>query len=114
MKITSIHETVVPIRSEIRNAYISFAEMTVSAVAVHSDILKGGKRLAGYGFHSNGRYAQSGILRDRMIPRLKNAAPQTLLDDSGENFDPARAWQVMMANEKPGGHGERSVAVGTL
>src|SRR5947209_3519515 len=103
MKITSIHETVVPIRSEIRNAYISFAEMTVSAVAIHSDVVKEGKRLAGFGFHSNGRYAQSGILRERMIPRLMKAEAKGLLDDSGENFDPARAWQVMMKNEKPGG-----------
>ena len=66
MKITRIHETVVPIRSEIRNAYISFAEMTVSAVAVHTDVVRNGTPVVGYGFHSNGRYAQSGILRDRL------------------------------------------------
>ena len=28
--------------------------------------------------------------------------------------DPGCAWDVMMSNEKPGGHGERSVAVGVL
>src|SRR5438477_8737900 len=114
MKITSINETVVPIRSELRNAYISFAEMTVSAVAIHTDIVRNGKAIIGYGFHSNGRYAQSGILRDRLIPRLMAARPETLLDESGKNFDPNRAWAIMMTNEKPGGHGERSVAVGTL
>ncbi|MGH7122642.1 MAG: enolase C-terminal domain-like protein, partial [Acetobacteraceae bacterium] len=30
------------------------------------------------------------------------------------NLDPDRVWAVMMQNEKPGGHGERSVAVGTI
>jgi L-alanine-DL-glutamate epimerase-like enolase superfamily enzyme len=104
----------VPIRSEIRNAYISFAEMTASAVAIHTDVVRDGKPVIGYGFNSNGRYSQSGLMRDRMIPRLLAADTAALLDDSGENFDPAKAWHIMMANEKPGGHGERSVAVGVL
>lgn len=108
MRITEIRDIVVPIRSELRNAYISFAEMTASAVAIHTD-----SGFTGYGFHSNGRYAQSGILRDRMIPRLLAADPKSLLDEDGI-VDPHRAWDAMMANEKPGGHGERSVAVGTL
>lgn len=114
MKITFINDVVVPIRSEIRNAYISFAEMTVSAVAIHTDVIRNGKPVVGYGFHSNGRYAQSGLLRDRFIPRLLKAAPESLLENTENNFGPVRAWTVMMANEKPGGHGERSVAVGTL
>ncbi len=109
MRITNIVDAVVPIRSEIRNAYISFAEMTASAVAIHTDI-----GVTGYGFNSNGRYAQSGILRDRFIPRLRNAPPEALLDETGLNFDPARAWDILMTNEKPGGHGERSVAAGVL
>jgi L-alanine-DL-glutamate epimerase-like enolase superfamily enzyme len=29
-------------------------------------------------------------------------------------LDPAKCWDAMMKNEKPGGHGERSVAVGVL
>jgi len=37
-----------------------------------------------------------------------------LRDDTRENFDPHKAWRIMMADEKPGGHGERSVAVGVL
>jgi L-alanine-DL-glutamate epimerase-like enolase superfamily enzyme len=114
MKITAIREQAVPIRSEIRNAYISFSEMTVSAIAVISDVARNGRLVAGFGFNSNGRYAQSGILRERMIPRLLSAPAERLLADDGANFDPAKAWQVMMANEKPGGHGERSVAVGVL
>ena len=39
---------------------------------------------------------------------------EALLNDDGSNFDPFKAWDAMMANEKPGGHGERSVAVGVL
>lgn len=113
MRITQINDIVAPIRSEIRNAYISFQEMTASAVAIHTDVARDGKTVTGYGFNSNGRYAQSGILRDRMIPRLLNSDPVLLLDERGI-IDPARAWQVMMTNEKPGGHGERSVAVGVL
>ena len=70
MKITAIHETVVPISSDIRNAYIDFSKMTVSVVAVVTDVRRGGRRVVGYGFNSNGRYAQSGLLRERFIPRL--------------------------------------------
>jgi L-alanine-DL-glutamate epimerase-like enolase superfamily enzyme len=113
MKITAIRDIVVPIRSEIRNAWISFSEMTASAVAIHTDSVRDGKPVVGYGFNSNGRYAQSGLLRERIIPRLMNAEPKLLLDERG-SLDPARAWQVMMTNEKPGGHGDRSVAVGII
>src|SRR5204863_3252081 len=66
------------------------------------------------GFNPNGRYGQGGLIRERFAPRLREADPASLLDASGENLDPDRVWAVMMANEKPGGHGERSVAVGTL
>lgn len=114
MKITEIRDIVVPIKSSISNAFISFSEMTVSAVAVHSDVIRNAKPVIGFGFHSNGRYAQQGILRDRMIPRLLKASPASLLSGHGNNIDPERAWQVMMTNEKPGGHGDRSVAVSTL
>jgi D(-)-tartrate dehydratase len=114
VKVVDIRETVVPIRSQIRNAYIDFSQMTVSVVALITDMVREGKPAVGFGFNSNGRYAPSGLLRDRFIPRLRVADPKTLLDETGENFDPARVWDVLMRNEKPGGHGERSVAVGVL
>lgn len=114
MRIIDIRERVVPIASEIRNAYIDFSRMTVSVVALITDIVRDGKPVVGYGFNSNGRYAPSGLLRERFIPRLKEAPPEALLDATGENFDPRRVWAVLMQNEKPGGHGERSVAVGVL
>lgn len=114
MRITAIRDEPVSIRSEIRNAFIDFSEMTISAVAVHTDVVRDGKPVVGYGFHSNGRYAQSGIMRDRLVPRLLRAPASALLTEDESNFDPLKAWRVMMANEKPGGHGERSVAVGTI
>lgn len=114
MKILDVVETVVPISSEIRNAYIDFRKMTVSVVALVTDVERNGRRVIGYGFHSNGRYAVSGILRERFIPRLMDANPEGILDENGDNLDPRRIWNVLMTNEKPGGHGERSVAVGTL
>jgi len=114
VRIVDIRETVVPIKSEIRNAYIDFSQMTVSVLALVTDVIRQGRPVVGFGFNSNGRYAASGLLRDRFIPRLKAAAPETLVDETGENLDPVRVWNVVMRNEKPGGHGERSVAVGVL
>ena len=105
MKIVEVREQSVSIRSEISNAYISFAEMTVSAAVIITDVVKDGRPVVGYGFNSNGRYAQSGIIRDRLIPRLMRAPARNLLNDERTNFDPFKAWQIMMSNEKPGGHG---------
>ena len=114
MKILSIRDGVVPIRSDIRNAYISFSEMTASIVVIESDVTRNGRRLTGYGFNSNGRYGQSGLLRERFLPRLERARPDEILAGDGSNFDPGKVWRILMANEKPGGHGDRSVAVGVL
>lgn len=114
MRIVDIRETIVPIKSEIRNAYIDFSQMTVSVVALITDAVRDGKPVVGYGFNSNGRYAPSGLLRERFIPRLKAAGSKSLLNEAGENLDPHRVWATVMRNEKPGGHGERSVAVGVL
>ena len=114
MKITAIHSASVPIASEIRNAYIDFSKMTASVVAVVTDVKRDGKAVIGYGFNSNGRYAQMGLLAERFIPRIMAADPKSLVDDAGTNLDPHRIWACMMSNEKPGGHGERSVAVGVV
>nr|CEL16093.1 Mandelate racemase/muconate lactonizing enzyme-like [Kibdelosporangium sp. MJ126-NF4]CTQ94019.1 Mandelate racemase/muconate lactonizing enzyme-like [Kibdelosporangium sp. MJ126-NF4] len=113
-KIVAIHEARVPISSSISNAFISFKDMDCSVVAVVSDVIRDGRPVVGYGFTSNGRYSVGEILRRRIIPRLLNAAPDDLLTDDGSTFDPARAWDVMTRNEKPGGHGERPVAVGAI
>jgi D(-)-tartrate dehydratase len=114
MKIGDILESTRPIKSDIRNAYIDFSKMTLSLVAVVTDQVRGGKPVIGYGFNSNGRYGQGQLIRDRFRPRVLAADPATLVDESGANLDPHKVWACMMTNEKPGGHGERSVAVGTI
>ena len=114
MRIVEIREMAAPITSTIRNAYIDFSKMTVSVVAVITDVVRDGRPVIGYGFNSNGRYAPSGLLRERFIPRLMEAHPDSLLDNDRSNFDPHTIWAAMMTGEKPGGHGERSVAVGTI
>ncbi len=114
VRIVDIREITKPISSPIRNAYIDFTKMTTSLVAVVTDVVRDGRRVVGYGFNSNGRYGQGGLIRERFAPRLLEADPKTLLDASGDNIDPDKAWAALMSNEKPGGHGERSVAVGTI
>lgn len=113
MRIIAIHDIVVPISSAIRNAYIDFSTMTASVVAIVTDVRREGKPVVGFGFNSNGRYAPQGLLRERFIPRLMATKPEELQDTRGL-IDPGKAWGAMMRNEKPGGHGERSVAVGVL
>jgi L-alanine-DL-glutamate epimerase-like enolase superfamily enzyme len=114
MKILSIHERTLPISSPIANAYIDFSQMTLSLVALVTDVVRDGRRVVGYGFNSNGRYGQGGLINERFAPTLLAADPESLLDEIGMNFDPDAVWATLMRNEKPGGHGERSVAVGTI
>src|SRR6187200_3671940 len=114
MRIVDVREITQPIASPIGNAYIDFSKMTTSLVAVVTDMVRDGKPVVGYGFNSNGRYGQGGLIRERFAPRLLEADPRTLLDATEQNLDPDRIWACMMTNEKPGGHGDRSVAVGTI
>ncbi len=114
MKIIEVRDTVVPIKSDIRNAYIDFGLMTVSVVALITDVIRDGKPIVGFGFNSNGRYAQQGLLRERFLPRLTDAPPESIVSEAGDNLEPEKIWNLLMKNEKPGGHGDRSVAVGVI
>jgi L-alanine-DL-glutamate epimerase-like enolase superfamily enzyme len=114
MVITAVREKTVPIASQIGNAYIDFSEMTCSMVAVVTNVIRDGKRVVGYGFNSNGRYGQGSLIRERFAPRILRSDPKILVDEEHGNLDPGRIWACLMSNEKPGGHGERSVAVGTI
>lgn len=114
LRIVDLVEVTKPIASPIRNAYIDFSKMTTSLVAVVMNVERNGKPVIGYGFNSNGRYGQGGLIRERFRSRLLEADPASLLDQTGENLDPVKCWAALMRNEKPGGHGERSVAVGTI
>ncbi|HWK44329.1 MAG TPA: enolase C-terminal domain-like protein [Stellaceae bacterium] len=114
MRITHIVERTVKVDSNVRNARVDLSQMTVTALAVITDVIQGGKPMVGFAFNSFGRYACGGSLRERFIPRLLDAAPRDLLDPSGANLDPARALALLLAREKSGGHAERSMALGTL
>ena len=114
MRIVEIREKTVSIASAIANAFIDFSKMTCSVVALITDVVRDGKPVIGYGFNSNGRYGQGSLMRERFFPHLLEAEPDSLVDETGANLDPFRIWKTLIKNEKPGGHGERSVAVGTI
>jgi L-alanine-DL-glutamate epimerase-like enolase superfamily enzyme len=114
MRIVDIRETAVPLKSDLRNSGFDFSEMTTSVVAVITNVVRGGRPVAGFAFNSTGRYACGAQMRARFIPRLLKAPPETLLDATGNNLDPEKALGVMMRNEKSGGHSERSVGIGTI
>lgn len=114
MRIVDIREKTASIASPIANAYIDFSKMTCSVVAVVTDVIRDGKPVIGYGFNSNGRYGQGALMRDRFLARVAEAEPDSLIDQDHDNLDPFAIWKTLMRNEKPGGHGERSVAVGTI
>ena len=93
MRIVAVREETVSIASQIKNAYIDFSHMTVSALALVTDVIRDGRPVVGYGFNSNGRYAQGGLLRERFIPRLLAADPAELVDEAGQNLDPFAIWR---------------------
>ena len=114
MKITNVRHASAPLASKMSNAFINFSTMTTNVVAVETDVVRNGEKVIGYGFSSNGRYAQPGLLASRFLQRLEDADPKSLLDETGENFSPQAVWATLMSNEKPGGHGERSYCIGAL
>ncbi len=114
MRIVAIREIAVPINSTISNAVFDFSEMTTSVVAVITDVIRGGKPVAGFAFNSTGRYACGAQMRDRFIPRIMKAGPDTLLNEAGDNLDAEKILACMLQREKPGGHTERSVAIGAI
>jgi L-alanine-DL-glutamate epimerase-like enolase superfamily enzyme len=104
VRVVDIREHSLPI-SRFADPALPTGGLTTSAVSVTTDARRDGAPVVGYGFGSFGRYAQSGLIRERFAPRLLAA---------GGGLDPLLAWEAMMAGEKPGGHGERCVAVGAL
>ncbi len=114
MRIVDIRELAVPLNSSMRNAAFDFSEMTTSVVAVVTDVMRDGRPVTGYAFNSTGRYACGAQMRARFIPRILKADPASLVDAAGTNFDPEKILAAMMQREKPGGHTERSVGIGTI
>src|ERR1700730_14111035 len=112
MRIVDIRERSVAL-SRYRDPSIPSGGLTTSIVALTTDVIRDGRPVVGYGFSSIGRFAQSGLIRERFAPRLL-AAGEAIADDDRRNLDPLAGWAAMRGGEKPGGHGERCVAVGTL
>ena len=75
MRIVDIREKTVPIEADMVNAFINFSKMNVSLLAIVTDATRDGEPVVGYGFNSNGRYAQGGLLRERIIPRVLEPRP---------------------------------------
>jgi L-alanine-DL-glutamate epimerase-like enolase superfamily enzyme len=113
MRIVEIRERTIPI-SRYADPAVPTGGLTTSAVALITDVVRDGRPVIGYGFASFGRFGQAGLIRERFAPRLLAAGDSDLVDQADANIDPFRAWKLMMVGEKPGGHGERCVAVGTL
>jgi D(-)-tartrate dehydratase len=114
MRILDIRETAIPLKSDLTNSSFDFTEMTTSIVAVITDVMRDGKPVTGFAFNSTGRYACGAQMRERFIPRILRADPASLLDDTGDNIDPARVLAMMCRREKIGGDAERSIAIGTI
>ncbi|MDK3018031.1 enolase C-terminal domain-like protein [Pseudodonghicola flavimaris] len=112
MRITAIHEATVPLSVAARSANISFDAMTASAVALVTDVMHDGRPVIGLAFDTIGRYGHGGLLRERFMPRLLAADPDSYA--AGSSIDPQAVWDIVMRNEKFGGHGERSGAVGLI
>ncbi len=114
IRITEIRERAVRLDGRIANAVVDFSRHDVSLVILVTDRKRNGKPVYGVAFNSIGRFAQSGILRDRMIPRLLAADPKLLASRDGSGLDPAAVAGCAMRDEKPGGHGDRAGAVAAL
>jgi L-alanine-DL-glutamate epimerase-like enolase superfamily enzyme len=114
MRIVDIRETAIPLKSTLRNSSFDFTEMTTSVVAVITDVVRDGKPVCGFAFNSTGRYACGAQMRERFIPRIMKADPETLLDERGDNLDPAKILAQMLRREKIGGDAERSIGIGTI
>jgi L-alanine-DL-glutamate epimerase-like enolase superfamily enzyme len=114
MRIVDIRETAVPLKSDLKNSSFDFSEMTTSVVAVITDVMRDGRPVAGFGFNSTGRYACGAQMRERFIPRILGADPESLLDARGDNLDPAKILAAMRRREKIGGDAERSIGIGTI
>jgi L-alanine-DL-glutamate epimerase-like enolase superfamily enzyme len=112
MRIVDLRQRTIPISRYADTTLPS--ELDTGLVALVTDVVRDGAPIIGFGFASMGRYSAEGLIRDRFGPRLLSAAESDIANAERSNIDPMRAWKCMMRNEKPGGHGERCVAVGTL
>lgn len=113
MRIVEVRELAVRMTGHIANAVVDFSRHDVSLVAIVSDVIRSGKPVCGIAFNSIGRFAQTGIIRDRLTARIMSASPGMYADGQG-SISPAALGQIMMKDEKPGGHGDRASAIAAI
>jgi L-alanine-DL-glutamate epimerase-like enolase superfamily enzyme len=114
MEIKKIVARDLPISSPGANAVVDFGGLTTTVIAIEATA-PDGKTHIGYGFGSIGRWSVLGLVEQRLVPRLVKARDTgVVLADENGLIDPFACWNVCMANEKPGGHGERAVAMGAI
>jgi hypothetical protein len=88
VRIIDVREHAVPI-SRYRDRAIPSGGLTTSIVAVVTDVVRAGHPIIGYGFASVGRFAQSGLIRERFAPRL--LAMNEIANKDGTTIDPFQA-----------------------
>src|SRR3978361_127927 len=99
MRIVDIRETAIPLKSKLANSSFDFSEMTTSVVAVITDVIRDGKPVCGFAFNSTGRYAVGAQMRERFIPRIMKAAPDSLLDAGGNNLAPEQIVAAILGGD---------------
>jgi len=104
-RVVQVRAAAVPLHAPGRNAAVDFAGLSGCLVAVVSDERRGGRAVTGFGLGAIGRLAHLDAIRQRLAPRLV---------ERPEALDPARARDLLTANEKPGAHAERSAAVAAI
>ena len=103
MRIIDLREVSLPI-SRYADPSVPSGGLNTSMLALITNVIRDGKPVVGYGLRRSAASHKA----------VSFASEADLTDDAGTNLDPFRAWRVMMTNEKPGGYGERCVAVGAL
>jgi len=87
MKIVDIRETVVPIKSPIRNAFIDFSQMTVSVLALVTDVIRDGKPVLDLVLIPTAATRPVACCAIASFPALRPPSRKTLLGDDGDNFE---------------------------
>src|SRR6218665_2025434 len=103
MRIVDIREICGPLKGNVSNGLGNFSEHTVSLGGGCSDVVRNGKPVVGVAFNSIGRFAQRGLLHERLIPRILKCTPESLLESDGRTFSAKAIFRAAMTNEQLGG-----------
>ena len=82
MRIVEVRERTIPI-SRYADPAVPSGGLTTSAVAVITDVIRGGRPVIGYGFASIGRFAQGGLIASGSPPVCSPPGRPTSLTSLG-------------------------------